>query len=578
MTLALSAQNLTVTYLGTYATGSFDEGASEIVAYDPASQRLFSTNAEDNSVDIIDFSDPTNMTLIQSISLANYGDGVNSVAVKNGLVAVAVQADPKTDSGHVVVFDANGTFQAQFTVGALPDMVTFSPDGTMIITANEGEPNDDYSVDPNGSVSIITINAANLPASTVVTLDFSAFTTSNIDPDVRLKAGAAVAADLEPEYVAVNASSTEAFVTLQENNAFAVIDLVNKSVMDIVALGFKDHSQVANKLDASDRRNVVDFQNFTNLYGMYMPDAITSIDINGSTYYITANEGDGREYDNYADEERVKDLTLDATAFPNAAVLQEDTILGRLTVSAVDGDTDNDGDMDELYVFGGRSFTIWNDQGSLVYDSGDQIEQQVYTDFPLYFNSTNDDNDSFKNRSDNKGPEPEAARAFTIGNIHFVAIGLERIGGFMIYDISNPNAPVFLNYTNNRNFMVDADSSAAGDLGPEDIKFIPASESPNGQNLLVVSNEISGTVSAFALSGYGIGIGEDEMPGQFSVFPNPATDIITISKTGDYILYDLSGKEVLRIDGGDHANVKHLPAGTYLLEDANGGIQKVIKQ
>lgn len=577
LSLLMGAQNITVSHLGTYATGSFDEGASEIVAYDPTTQRLFSTNAEDNSVDIIDFSDPTNMSLLQQIDLSSYGDGVNSVAVKDGLVAVAVQANPKTDSGHVVLFNTNGVFQAQFTVGALPDMVTFSPNGAMILSANEGEPNADYSVDPNGSVSIISLDQANLAASTVITLDFSSFTTTTIDPNVRLKVGATVAADLEPEYIAVNASSTQAFVTLQENNALASVDLVTKSIVDVIALGYKDHGQVGNKLDASDRSSNVDFQNFANLYGMYMPDAIAAIDIQGATYYVTANEGDGREYDTYEDEIRVKDLLLDSIVFQNAAYLQVDTVLGRLTVSAVDGDTDNDGDMDELYVFGGRSFSIWNNQGLLVYDSGDQIEQQVNADFPLYFNATNDDNDSFKNRSDNKGPEPEAVCAFTIGNIHFAAIGLERIGGFMLYDITNPNAPIFLNYTNNRNFMVDADSSAAGDLGPEDIKFIPASNSPNGQNLLVVSNEISGTVSAFALSGYGITIEENEWNGANAIYPNPTTDSIKLSKKGDYTLFDVTGRCVLSIKNANQISLKHLPAGTYFLKDASGHSQKLIK-
>lgn len=573
-----TAQNLNITYLGTYSTGSFAESASEIVAYDPVSQRLYSTNAEANSVDIIDFSDPSNMTLIQSVSMSSYGDGVNSVAVKNGVVAVAVEASPKTNPGVVVLFNTSGVFQNQFTVGALPDMLTFTPDGTKILVANEGEPSDDYLTDPNGSISIITLTAAGQFTGIVTTLDFTAFTTSNIDPLVRLKAGASVAADLEPEYIAVNPAGTMAMVTLQENNAVAVVDLTNLTISDVIGLGYKDHSQIANKLDASDKGGMVNFQNFNNLYGMYMPDAITSYEVNGQTYYITANEGDGRDYSAYGDESRVKDLDLDSVAFPNAAVLQADNVLGRLTVSAVDGDTDNDGKMEELYVYGGRSFSIWNSQGGLVYDSGDQIEQQVYLDLPQHFNATNDDNDSFKNRSDNKGPEPEAAIAFEIGNIKLAAIGLERIGGFMIYDVSNPNAPVFLNYTNHRNFAVDADSSAAGDLGPEGIIFIPANQSPNGQNMLVVSNEVSGTVSAFGLSGYGIGVEDETLSNGIVAYPVPATDELHMSKAGDYTLRDITGKVVLRIEGGEHMNVKHLPAGTYLLEDANGGIQKVTKQ
>jgi DNA-binding beta-propeller fold protein YncE len=573
----LSAQSLTVTFEGTYATGIFDEGASEIVAYDPATQRLFSTNAEDNSVDIIDFSDPTNMSLIQQIDLDPYGDGVNSVAVSNGVVAVAVQADPKTDSGSVVLFNTSGVFQNSFTVGALPDMVTFTPDGTKILTANEGEPNDDYTIDPKGSVSIITLSAAGQFTGTAETKDFTSFDSINL-PNVRIKDGATTSDDLEPEYISINEAGTVALITLQENNAVAVYFFQSNTINGVIGLGFKDHNQISNKLDASDRRTIVDFQNFANLYGMYMPDAITSFNVGGVDYFVTANEGDGREYNTYEDEDRVKDLTLDPIAFPNAATLQEDTVLGRLTVSTVDGDIDNDGDFDELYAFGARSFSIWSAAGALVYDSGDQIEQQVFADYPTEFNSTNDDNDSFKNRSDNKGPEPEAVEAFQIGDLELLAVGLERIGGFMIYDVSNPNAPVFLNYTNNRNFSVDADSSAAGDLGPESIIHIAAADSPDGKEYLVVANEVSGTISAFSLSGYGIGIDENPAATGFDFWPNPATETVEFSKAGNYTLTDLNGRVVKSVENSLTMEVSELPAGLYLLENENGSVQKLTIQ
>lgn len=571
------AQNLTVTHQGTYHTGSFDESAAEIVAYDPTTQQLYSSNANANSVDIISFADPTNMTKVGSIDLSNYGDGVNSVSVKNGVVAIAVQADPKTDSGAVVLFNTSGQFQSSFTVGSLPDMVTFTPDGKTILTANEGEPNDDYSVDPNGSISIIELTAAGAFTGTALTLDFTAFNAANL-PNVRIKDSTSVAADLEPEYVGVNEAGTTAFVTLQENNAVAVLDIANKQITAVVGLGYKDHSNMSNQLDASDKRDVVEFNTFNNLFGMYMPDAVSSFNVNGTDYYVTANEGDGRDYGTYQDEERVKDLTLDSVAFPNYAELQEDTVLGRLTVSLVDGDTDGDGAHEELYVFGARSFSIWDGTGNLVYDSGDQIEQQVNTDYPNNFNSTNDDNDSFKKRSDNKGPEPEASLAFQIGELELLAIGLERIGGFMIYDVSNPASPQFLNYTNNRDFTVAADSSAAGDLGPEDIIHISAANSPDGQDYLVVSNEVSGTVSAFSLTGYGIGVEEFENNTVFRAYPNPTKDNVNFSKAGDYMLYDVTGKPLKKVYNAAEMSVREWPAGVYLIEDAEGRVVKITKQ
>jgi Ca2+-binding RTX toxin-like protein len=227
---------------------------------------------------------------------------------------------------------------------------------------------------------------------------------------------------------------------------------------------------------------------------MYMPDAIATFSANGQTYYVTANEGDER-----AENRSVRNLTLDPTAFPNGATLKLDQNLGRLSVSGIDGDTDGDGDYDQLYAYGTRSFSVWDSQGNLVYDSGDDFEQITAQLFPANFNA-NHENNTFDNRSDNKGPEPEAIVVGQVGDRTYGFIGLERIGGVMVYDITNPASPEFVQYLNNRDFSQNVQLPSAGDLGPEGLTFISAADSPTGLPLLVVTNEISGSTTTYAIA------------------------------------------------------------------------------
>ncbi|MEL7120801.1 MAG: 5'-nucleotidase C-terminal domain-containing protein, partial [Bacteroidota bacterium] len=215
---------------------------------------------------------------------------------------------------------------------------------------------------------------------------------------------------------------------------------------------------------------------------------------------VSANEGDSRDYDGFSEEERVGGITLDPTAFPNAAELQQDSVLGRLNITTTLGDTDGDGDFDELYSYGARSFSIWAADGSLIFDSGNHMETKIAELDPDNFNSNNDDNDSRKARSDDKGPEPEAVEIVKLGDDVFALIGLERMSGIMVYDITDPTAPTFVNYVNNRDFGFDADTPEAGDLGVEDLKYISAEDSPVGIPLVLSANEVSGTVTIFAVN------------------------------------------------------------------------------
>ncbi len=506
LSVPVFAQNnaLTLEPIGTYATGAFDEGAAEIAAYHAATRTLFVVNGNDDSVDLLDITDPTAPALKGQITFESYGSGATHVVVFGDLVAIAVEGEEVDSPGSVVFASPDGTILGAVEVGVLPDQLIFTPDGTKVLTANEGEPNDDYSIDPEGSVSIIDLSNG-VENATVITVGFADFNAGapragELPAEVRIYGpNATVAQDLEPEYVAISPDGTTAFVTLQENNALAVIDIDSATVTAILWLGLKDHSQPGNGADFSNDDGAIRIENWP-VFGMYMPDALIAFEAMGQVYLISANEGDARDYETFAEEIEVSEQTLDPQIFPNAADLLPEPELGKLEFSNVGADTDGDGDIDVIYAFGARSFSIWAADGTLVYDSGDAFEQITAQFLPEEFNSTNDENGSFDDRSDNKGPEPEGIALGRIGEALYAFIGLERIGGVMVYDITDPTAPVFVTYTNNRDFSGDAEAGTAGDLGPEGLLFIPAADSPNGRDLLVVANEVSGTTTIFQIS------------------------------------------------------------------------------
>ncbi|MCA9728398.1 MAG: T9SS type A sorting domain-containing protein [Candidatus Eisenbacteria bacterium] len=490
--------------IGEYRTGVFDDGGSEIVAYDPFTRRVFSTNGSQDAVDVIDLHDPAHPELLFSIDLTPYGAGPTSTAVQHGLLAVAVPANVKTDPGTVVFFRSFGSceFVNQVQVGALPDMVTFTEKGLYVLVANEAEPNDDYDVDPEGSISVIDLRRGADRAS-VATADFHAY--DGHEDELRARGirifgpGASASQDLEPEYITVSQDSRTAWVTLQENDAIAVVDIRSATVRELLPLGYKDHSLPGQGLDPSNRDDGIEIANWP-VWGMYQPDAIASFRSRGHTYLVTANEGDSRDYDGYSEEARIGSLDLDPSAFPDAADLQDNAHLGRLNSTTALGDDDGDGDYDRLFCYGARSFSIWDENGNQVFDSGDQLEQITAALSPDDFNSNNDENDSFDSRSDDKGPEPEGVTIGRIWGRTYAFIGLERIGGVMVFDVTNPHAPDFVQYVNTRNFAGDPEADTAGDLGPEGLVFVPALASPTFRPLLLVSNEVSGSIAVFEIS------------------------------------------------------------------------------
>jgi hypothetical protein len=387
-----------------------------------------------------------------------------------------------------------------------------------------------------------------------------------------------VAQDVEPEYIAVAADNQTAWVTLQENNAVATIDLVTKTITAITPLGTKDHSLAGHGLDASDRSDSIVMANYP-IRGMYMPDAMAVYTVNGVDYLVTANEGDQREYGVIDEDVIIGDAgyVLDPTTFPDAALLKQQHLLGRLAASPYSGDTDNDGDFDEIHVFGSRSFSIWNAAtGALVYDSGDDFERVTATDpiFGSLFNASNSNN-NFKNRSDNKGPEPEGVTVAAINNNMYAFITLERTGGMMVYNITNPTAPVLVDYVNSR----DLGPNDGGDLGPEGIIYISAEQSPTDTALVVIANEVSATLSVYSLNNVVSGIGLQDAPTtkELTAYPNPTRHgKVTLSENISFAVYGINGQLVARGENTNTLDLSGQPTGLYLLIANDGRSLKLM--
>ncbi len=551
--------------LGTYATGIFDGGAAQVSAYEPVSQRLFVVNGSTSAIDVISLSDPTTPSLLFSVDVASFGTQPNSISVSStGVIAVALDGLDPQQAGTVVFLDNLGTVLGTAPVGATPKALAFTPDGSRLLVANAGEPNEGYTVDPGGSIGIIDLTAG-LAAPPVAFAGFGAFDAQRealIAAGVRIFGPAAsVAQDLEPESITLSEDSLTAYITLQENNAIAVLDLTTATITDILPLGTQDHSLLGNELDPSDLDGGINIATAP-IQGLYQPGAIASYLVGGETFLVLANEGASRVSLGFNEAAIVADLALDPVAFPPAPVppvvvptvppavppvatppvalppvtpppvtpppvatppvalppvtpppvtpppvappagtvsaQQVAANLDNLTVSTVNADLDGDGDVDQLLTFGARSFSIRDAAGNVVYDSGADFEQITAAAFPQFFNSDSNSN-TFDTRSDDSGPEPSAVAVGQVGDRTYAFTTLEGIGGVITYDITDPLDVSFVEYINNRDFSGVPELGTAGDLGPEGVTFIAAEDSPTGGALLAVPNAVSGTTTVYGL-------------------------------------------------------------------------------
>ena len=526
---------LNLTQIARYSAGQYnvDGGVMEIVAYNQATEWAYAINGQSGKLAAIPLAGLTAGAHVEALtgteidvkalveaedSTFQYGD-MTSVAISpdSTTLAAALQAQGSNDAGRVALFtceeDGTLTLEALVETGAQPDMVTFAGDG-VVLTADEGEPREGYGeniADPKGSVTVVDVEAQE---STVV--DFSAFDSQRdqlAEDGIVLKKGSAPSVDLEPEYIAV--SGGKAYVTLQENNAIAVLDIESQAFEGVYSAGFEDHSTTAIDLDKKD--DAYDPQTYESLLGIRMPDGIAAFTVEGATYLVTANEGDAREWGDedqgtfYLSEDE-RDFGEEGVTSPTGAITAENSGLeGKVVFFKTE---DFDGlDPEKDYVFGGRSFTVFQaTENGLeeVFTSGDDFEALTAQYVPEYFNASND-NAVLDDRSGKKGPEAESVTVGTVDGKTYAFVALERTGGVMAYDVTDPEAITFVNYVNTRDFGTTVEGSeeyedgeldkwvTGGDVAPEGLLFLDAASSPNGEPLLLAACEVSGTVAVYQL-------------------------------------------------------------------------------
>ncbi len=507
--------SLGIRKIARYSTGEYDEdgGIQEIVTYNPANQFSYSVNGRDGlittvymggldsgstSVALLDGSD-IDVSELVNIDGFTYGD-MTSIAVSpdRTRLAVAIQEEAYDEPGRVAIFDCDSdgalSFVTAYETGVQPDMVIFADNNT-VMTADEGEPRMGYvsANDPKGSVTVVDVASG---SSTIA--DFTAFDATRdelVAAGVVLKKETAPSVDLEPEYIAV--ADSKAYVSLQEANAVAVLDINSRQFTGVYPLGVQDYSQIAIDLDnTSDDGGEYTPRYYEDTFGLRMPDGIAAYQKGGKTYVLTANEGDSREWEEgteeYSNEEKDKLKATDGTKTSSKVRMLSDDNEGLPGLS----------DGSKNYLFGGRSFSLYEagDKGlTLVYDSGADFESKTAEYLPDYFNCSNDDRDR-DSRSNKKGPEPETVTVGTVDGKTYAFIALERIGGVMVYNVTDPNKVSFVNYINSRDFE-DVDKNGIGeDDSPEGLKFISAEDSPNGEALLLAAFEVSGDMATYALT------------------------------------------------------------------------------
>ena len=498
------------------------EGSGEIATFHPGSKRIFATNGIKNSIDIFDISNVAAPKKVGSLSLSPYGNDVTSVAAGRDVVVAAVLVTetfsatgaPSTPNGKLVVFDTNGkVLSSPDILGVLPDSVTFAPNGTTALVAIEGQPvcakddpattakeDTDYSKasDPEGGVSIVDLTN---PAAPVV--KFAGFKQFNV---AQMKAkGIAVssvvnnvAKDFEPEFITA-VDNKYAYVTIQEANAIGKLDIEAAS-FESVTRAFESKLSVIAR-DTSDRDSGAGLRNYANVVGASQPDAIASFKVGSGHYFVTANEGDAREYTCLNDDQRASSLKVDTRRFPNWSTLSASAALGRAKVNPTIGDRDGDGDIDTIHLRGSNSMTMYRN-GIALWDSGELLDQIQIKAFGVAningSHSLSSDKSTMnyvgQDRSDDKGSEPEGVAVGMVGNTRVAILGLERMTALAVFDITQPRSPVFQEWLQ----MLPAKATPAKDVkhwSPEGIVFVPADKSPSGKALIITSYELSGSIS-----------------------------------------------------------------------------------
>ncbi len=512
---------LKVTEIASIASGD-GEGSSEIATYHAGSKRIFATNGVKNSIDIFDITDVANPKKVGAVSLAPYGNDVTSVAAGQDVIVAAVHVTetfsatgvPTTPNGKIVVFDPNGkVLSSSDILGVQPDSVTFAPNGTTALVAIEAQPvcakdnpataekeNTDYAKasDPVGGVSIVDLTN---PAAPVVRFaGFDKFTVAQMKAKGIAVSSVVnnVSKDFEPEFVSA-ADMKYAYVTIQEANAIGKLNIESATFVAVTRAFESKLSTVAR--DTSDRDSGAGPRNYANVVGASQPDAIAAFKMGAARYFVTANEGDAREYSCLDDDLRAASLKVDPWRFPNWSTLSASAALGRAKVNPTIGDSNGDGDIDTIHLRGSNSMTMYRN-GVVIWDSGELLDQIQTKAFGVAningSHSLSSDKSTMnyvgQDRSDDKGAEPEGVAIGMVGDRRVAILGLERMTALAIFDITDPGNPVFQEWLQ----MLPTKATPAKDVkhwSPEGIVFVPADKSPSGKALIITSYELSGSLS-----------------------------------------------------------------------------------
>ncbi|MDZ7847705.1 MAG: choice-of-anchor I family protein [Owenweeksia sp.] len=572
------AQSLRFEKANTQTTGIFDDAGTRNIAFSKFKRRLFSTNASTLEIELYGYQDIFKPYLIKSMDVSSTLTKLHSLDAYNDLAVVTGDGNSPQLSGKILFYDDQGNYLLQLSTGPSPRHVRFTPDGSKVIVSNEGIPDSSYSTDPLGSVSIINLSVGlqNLTQANVKVVTFERLDTVAYDPMIRVYGNNGMQApsrDIEPGAIAINNSSTKAYISLQENNAIAIIDLFSGSLDTVVGIGYLDHS--ATGIDASDVAQNINIGTYGRLFGMHQPGGMAFISGNDS-YLVTANTGAAREYNGYNEVIRVKNQPVDPGDF-NLTNNLTDSLLGRLKITQALGDMTGNLLHDSLFSFGSRSISVIDSSGMEIWNSGDQIEQTLATMHAANFNSTADSNNSYKNRSDDMGAEPEAVAVGEVDGVQYAFVALKKMGGIMIYNLSDPTSPQFEMYELNRNFSAMANSPAAGDLGPSSLRFVPASQTAEGIATLYIANEVSGTISVYQ-AGQGIGIEELEPDESLYFYPNPSEGVFYTGQKGDYKVYNATGQLVKNIANRNRVDLSGEADGYYLIQNENGTHLRIVKK
>ncbi len=510
-----------VTEIASISSGD-GEGSSEIAAFHASSKRIFATNGVKNAIDIFDISDVANPKKVGSVSLTPYGNDVTSVAAGRDVVVAVVPVTetfsasgvPTTSNGKMVVFDTNGkVLSSPDILGVLPDSVTFAPNGTTALVAIEAQPvcakdnlataekeNLDYTKasDPVGGVSVVDLSN---PAAPVIR--FAGFDQFTVE-QMRAKGIALssvvnnVSKDFEPEFVTAT-DNNYAYVTIQEANAIGKLNIKSATFEEITRAFESRVDKVAR--DTSDKDSGAGPRTYRNVVGASQPDAIAGFQWGAGHYFLTANEGDAREYTCLNDDLRAAALKVDTRRFPEWSTWLGTAALGRAKINPNIGDVDGDGDIDTIHLRGSNSMTMYRN-GLVIWDSGsllDQIQTQAFGVANIngshsYSSDKSTMNYVGQDRSDDKGAEPEGVALGMVGDRRIAILGLERMTALAIFDITQPRMPVFQEWLQ----MLPTKATPAKDVkywSPEGIVFVPADKSPSGKALIITSYELSGSLS-----------------------------------------------------------------------------------